>query len=141
MKRTPPGLIAFILLACVLRANAAVPVNVLDVDLAPLIDQSAPHPERFAVNVPHAASTVTQGAWQTNGRTRIWTYAVRIPGAVSVSFHAPLARLPASARLTVGGRDATVVYRAADINRATLWGRPLVGDTLTFQLTVDATEA
>jgi hypothetical protein len=142
MRRTSPDtLISFLFMLCgVVPAYAAAPVEELKVDLAPLIEASAPKANRFAVNVPHLVSAADDGEWTGSGATRTWTYRVRIPSAVSMSFHAPLVRLPGSAVLRVAGREASTTYRHGDAARGTLWGRPLLGDTLAFSLTVDAEE-
>lgn len=142
MKRKSPTLLGLLLVACCIgQVQAAAKIEVLDVDLVPLIDQGAARPERFAVNVAHAISASTQGEWSTNGAMRTWTYRVRIPTAVSLSFHSPEIHLPASARLTVGGASATATYGASDVSRGGLWGRPLLGDSLVFSITVPARDA
>jgi hypothetical protein len=115
--------------------------HILEVDLPALIDQVADQPERFAVNVPHQISASTEGQWTSRGTTRIWNYSVQVPTAVSLSFHASHFVLPASAVLTVTGARATGVYRARDVSRGGLWGRPLVGDTLSLSLSVTSSEA
>jgi hypothetical protein len=65
---------------------------------------------------------------------------VRVPTAVSLSFHAVHAKLPASAVLTVRGITATTVYRDKDLHRSELWSRIHPGDTLEFSLTVTVAE-
>ena len=141
VKRTSSFCILAVLLIFCADAMAAAPVDVLNVDLAPLIDKSASKRERFAVNVPLVASAATHGQWTKGGSTSQWTWQVRVPTAVSLSFHAPQVRMPQSARLTVAGRKDTATYVAEDVRRGDLWGRPLLGDTLTFTLTVNANQA
>jgi hypothetical protein len=114
---------------------------VVPVDLPALIDRVADQPERFAVNVPQQISASTDGQWTSNGTLKTWTLSTQVPTAISLSFHASRLALPASATLTVSGSRTTVVYRAKDINRGGLWGRPLVGDTLTFVLSFPAADA
>ena len=120
---------------------AATAVDVLRVDLNPLIDKAARTPEQFAVKIPHAISIATQGTWAQQGSTSTWTYTIRIPSAVSMSFHASEATLPRSAALTVTTGRTPFRYVARDVSRSGLWGRPLPGDTLTFSLTVNTSEA
>ena len=108
--------------------------EVLTVDLAPLIDQVAAYPSRFAVEVPHSASPVTHGEWSTVGSRSTWRYSLRIPGAVSISFHAAVAQLPDSATLTTTARGTAYVYAAKDVHRGQLWSRIGRGDTLSFEL-------
>lgn len=113
----------------------------VSVDLAAEIDKVAAIPERFAVEVPHAFSAQTHGAWQTVGDTRVWRYALRVPGAVSLSFHAMQTTLPPSATLQVTGGSQHYRYSARDLHRGELWSRIAQGDTLFFTLTVNAAEA
>lgn len=115
-------------------------VETLQIDLRPLIKAAADAPEQFAVLVPHGVTTRSDGQWSTQspGSTH-WSYSIRIPTAVSMSFHATLVRLPASAVLTIRGTATTVVYRAADIKKGELWSRVLPGESL--QLTIDVADA
>src|SRR5271156_3704897 len=118
------------------RSYALPSVDVVNVDLDPLIDASAPHAVRFAVNVPHAVSLGRQGQWQDSGGTSTWTYSARIATAVSLSFHASTIRLPPSAVLEVTGARSSVSYRARDARWDELWARPLIGDEVTVSVSV-----
>ena len=109
----------------------ATAVDTLDVDLNALIDTAAASKNRFAVDIAHPISANNAG---TVSGTSAWTYSVRVPGAISMSFHASEVRLPGAAILTVTNGGTTTTYRSRDINRGELWGRPLLGDTLTFSL-------
>jgi len=121
-------------------ANAAVPVHVVRTDLKPLIRAAYTSPVQFAVLVPHAASTAKDGKWTVQGDRATWTYAVQIPTAVSMSFHATHVSLPASAALIVRGAKTTTSYRARDVHRGDVWSRIYPGDALQFSLTVAAGE-
>ena len=94
--------------------------DTLDVDLNQLIDAAATAKNRFAVDIPHPVSG-----------TNTWVYSVRIPGAVSMSFHASDLSLPGDSVLTVTAGNVATTYRG---HNGELWGRPLLGDTLTFTL-------
>jgi hypothetical protein len=120
---------------------AASAVDTVQVDLNPLIDAAAHSPQQFAVNIQHAISTSRQGTWSQQGATSTWTYTVRIPTAISMSFHAPGVRLPPGAVLTVSSARTTSRFTARDISRTGLWGRPMPGDTLSFSLSVNSYEA
>ncbi|MGB6487379.1 MAG: hypothetical protein WBE91_10890 [Steroidobacteraceae bacterium] len=124
-----------------LRASAAPVVDTVKVDLNPLIDAAVHSPQQFAVTVHHPISISSQGIWARHGSTSTWTYAVRIPTAISMSFHAPQVLLPPSAVLTVSSARTTSKFVARDISRSGLWGRPMPGDTLNFSLSVDSSEA
>src|SRR5580700_4136291 len=114
--------IAFLLVANVGDRAAALPsIDIVDVDLNPLIDASAPYKVRFAVNVPHEVSLGRQGQWQDSGGTSTWTYSARIATAVSLSFHASTIQLPPSAVLEVTGARSSVSYRARDARLGQLW--------------------
>jgi hypothetical protein len=122
-------------------AAAATAQEVLDTDLSPLIDQSAPYSTRFAVDVPHAISITNVGTWTQNGPRSTWTYSIRIPTAVSMSFHASRLNLPASAVLTVTGTNGvSTSYRAHNVARSGLWSRPLAGDSLQISISLSSTE-
>jgi len=119
---------------------AATPVVSVKTDLKPLIRAAAESPVQFAVLVPHAASTATNGEWSsTNGSAR-WVYAVEVPTAVSLSFHAIDSYLPDSAILVVRGARTVGSYRARDIHRHELWSRIYPGQALQFELTVAAAD-
>jgi hypothetical protein len=121
--------------------TSAVAQEVLSTDLAPLIDQSAQFPTRFAVDVPHTVSTANAGTWTQSGTRSTWTYSIRIPTAVSMSFHASGLSLPGDAELTVTGKNgAGVSYKARDIVRGGLWSRLFPGDSLALSLSVSASE-
>jgi hypothetical protein len=113
----------------------------VNVDLNSLIDAAARDKNRFAVNVPRAVSSVSQGRWSQAGASSTWTYRGRVATAISLSFHAVRLALPPSAVLTVSGASTSTRYRARDISRGGLWGRPTVGDTLTLSITVKTQEA
>ena len=114
---------------------AAVPVHVVQTDLRPLIRAAAASPVQFAVTVPHAASSDRDGSWSSAAGRATWRYAVQVPAAVSLSFHAG-GRLPAAATLVVRGTRTTTRYRAADWQRGELWSRIQPGDALQFELSV-----
>lgn len=130
----------FIALCWELPAHASPAVDVVGVDLNPLIDEAAHSREQFAVNIAHPASSTSQGTWSRKGSTSTWTYSARVPTAISMSFHASNVVLPPSALLTVTTAQATSKYARGDVTRSGLWGRPLPGDTLNFLLTVKSTE-
>jgi hypothetical protein len=122
------------------RSYALPSVDIVNTDLDPLIDASAPHAVRFAVNVPHAVSLGRQGQWQDSGGTSTWTYSARIATAVSLSFHASTIQLPPSAVLEVTGARSSVSYRARDARLGELWERPLIGDEITVSVSVAKSE-
>src|ERR1700760_284790 len=75
-------------------------VETLQIDLRPLIKAAADTPVQFAVPIAHSVTTQSNGQWSTKpAGSAQWAYSVRIPTAVSMSFHATLIRLPASAVL------------------------------------------
>lgn len=119
-----------------LVANAGTDLEVLNVDLAPLIERAAPRTAQFAVDVPYAASLDTRGTWTRGDDTSTWTHSVRVPGAVSLSFHATTLVLPTGAVLRVSGGGETYVYDRAGVRRRELWSRVARGDTLSFELVV-----
>lgn len=115
---------------------AATVVHTVTRSLQPLIRDAAASPVQFAVDIPYAASTESDGNWSASAGVAAWHYAVRIPTAVSLSFHALHVRLPGSAILTVQGRSTTVVYRGSDLRGSELWSRIQPGDTLDLTLQV-----
>lgn len=128
-------------LACAvpLAAQAAEPIveETLDVNLDPLIDAAVAKRDRFAVSVPHAVSTDDSGQWTRSGGVSTWRYSVRIPTAVSMSFHADRFELPPSAVLEVGGADgSTAAYSSANGGERGLWSRIQRGSVLQFELRV-----
>ena len=110
------------------------------IDLEALIREASGNPNQFAVHVPHSVTTDSAGNWSANAGTQVWTYAVRIRGAISLSFHAPRMQLPDSALLTVRSASTTVTYRSGDAGRGDFWSRVQPGDTLEFTLAVSAAE-
>jgi lysyl endopeptidase len=142
-SRLPRLLGSTLFTLCVLivfRVSSASPVapsvDILQVDLNPLIDQAAKERNRFAVDIPHAIDASRVGIWSVSGGVAIWRYSVRIPTAVSLSFHAPNIFLPTSAQLSARSGGNTYVYRAADTHMHSLWSRISKGDSLDLELTV-----
>jgi hypothetical protein len=115
--------------------------EVLTTDLAHEIDKVARIPERFAVEIPHRFDVRDHGQWNTENGTAHWRYALRVPGAVSLSFHADLVDLPSSAVLEVSAGSQRYRYSAKDVHRGELWSRIGRGDTLSFSLSVNSAEA
>jgi hypothetical protein len=131
------------LLASIATAHAdsrAPAVHVLTTSLEPLIRAAASSGVQFAVPVPHAASTDSDGAWTVAGGRATWRYAVQVPTAVSLSFHASDSFLPESATLLVTGAGAATSYSARDLRRGELWSRIHAGDTLELALSVAAAD-
>jgi hypothetical protein len=133
------GLVLVLCLTC--RVVAASAVDTVRVDLNPLIDSAARSQEQFAVNIHRAVSSAAQGTWTQKGPLSTWVYTVRIPTAISMSFHASAATLPPSAVLTVSTEHHAAKYSAQNVSRSGLWGRPQPGDTVTFSLGVASSEA
>ncbi len=120
---------------------AAIPVHVVKTDLRPLIRVAVLSPVQFAVPVPHSVSTTSGGSWtSTSDGVATWSYAVQVPTAVSLSFHAINSSLPASATLVVRGAKITTRYTASDLHRGELWSRIYVGEALQLELSVAAAE-
>jgi hypothetical protein len=113
-------------------------VDVVRVDLERLIDAAVKDRNRFAVDIPRAvdASQAGTGTWSVAHGVATWRYAVRVPTAVSLSFHAANIYLPPSAQLKVLAGESTNTYTAKDINRRQLWSRISKGDSLAMELTV-----
>ena len=128
-------------LCCATPAFPATAIDVVRVDLNPLIDSAARSPEQFAVNIPRAVSSSAQGSWSKHGSLSTWVYSAQIPSAISMSFHAPGVILPPSAVLTVSTARSTAKYVARNVSRSGLWGRPLPGDLMNFSLSVNSAEA
>ena len=116
-------------------------VLVVRANLEPLIRAAADSPAQFAVPVPHTASTASSGTWSVAGGQATWRYAVQVPTAVSLSFHALVASFPASATLLVSGGHSATSYGAGELRRGELWSRIHAGDTLELTLTVAAADA
>jgi hypothetical protein len=121
-------------------AASARPAVVVRTNLEPLIRAAADSPVQFAVPVPHSASSASSGSWSVAGGEATWSYAVRVPTAVSLSFHALVPSLPASAALLVSGGQTATSYRAGDLRRGELWSAIHAGDTLEITLTVAAAD-
>ena len=127
--------------ACALLAASSVvqagpQAEVVSTNLAPLIDQAASDPSRFAVEVPHSVGLSSHGKWSSVGSLSVWNYSLRIPTAVSMSFHATPVYFPGSAQLRVTAGNAVYVYSAKDVHRGELWSRIARGGSLTLELSV-----
>jgi hypothetical protein len=139
--RFAPAVFAIFLLGCAAAVAGAPRVApfVVRTDLAPLIRAAASSAVQFAVPVPHAASTAASGQWSVADGAATWHYAVQVPGAVSLSFHAQGA-LPAGATLLVTGGEVSTSYDASALRHGELWSRIHAGDTLELSLTVAAAD-
>jgi hypothetical protein len=138
--RAATALLGLLLSAILDTAAAATPAHIVKADLKPLIRAAAESPTQFAVLVPYAVSTANAGTWSTVAGRSTWRYVVRVPTAVSLSFHALHASLPGSAVLTVRGLATTAVYHGKDLHNSELWSRIQPGDTLEFSLAVSTAE-
>jgi len=137
------GAILLILFAVVgfrasLAQSSASALDVVQVDLNPLIDAAVKDRNRFAVDILHPidSSQAGTGTWIITRGLATWRYSVRVPTAVSLSFHAANIFLPQSAQLKVLGAGSTYIYSAKDINKRQLWSRIAKGDSLSMELTV-----
>jgi lysyl endopeptidase len=128
------------LLCAALPSVAAVPVDVLRVDMQGLIRGASTTPSQFAVPVPHPVSQATDGTWTVSNSHAQWHYTAQVPTAVSLSFFAAHVRLPPSATLSVRGGPAVTHYRARDLHEGALWSRISPGDLLELTLDVAASE-
>ena len=128
--------------ACVLIAvtssvvRAGPQAEVLSTDLPSLIERAVSDPNRFAVEVSHAVDLSSYGEWSTVGARSVWRYSLRIPTAVSMSFHATSVYFPSSVELRVSAAGAVYGYSAKDVNRGELWSRIARGDSLALELSV-----
>src|ERR1700721_3008452 len=102
------GAILLILFAIVgfgasLTQSSAPAVDVVQVDLERLIDTAVKDHNRFAVDIPRVvdASQAGAGTWSVTRGVATWHYSVRVPTAVSLSFHAANIFLRATAQLKV----------------------------------------
>jgi hypothetical protein len=138
IRRALVGASSMLLAAFAHSASAAVAVHIVRTDLKPLIDAAVDSPVQFAVLVPHRVSTASGGTWSEAGGRATWRYAVQVPTAVSLSFHATQSSLPESATLVVASAKTTTSYRARDLHRGELWSRIQPGEGLEFTLTVAA---
>jgi hypothetical protein len=137
------GAILLILFAIVgfgasLTQSSAPAVDVVQVDLERLIDTAVKDHNRFAVDIPRVvdASQAGAGTWSVTRGVATWHYSVRVPTAVSLSFHAANIFLPPSAQLKVLAGGSTYTYSAKDTNKRQLWSRISKGDSLAIELTV-----
>jgi lysyl endopeptidase len=121
-----------------LAQSSAPAVDVVQVDLDPLINAAVKDRNRFAVDIPHVidSSQAGTGTWSVTRGVATWHYSVRVPTAVSLSFHAANIFLPPSAQLKVLGGGSTYIYSAKDTNKRQLWSRISKGDSLAMELTV-----
>ncbi len=142
MKRLqrPRRAVLLCLLATLGTAHAAVPVERVHIDLRPLIRRASAAPAQFAVSVPHKVSAAGGGRWTQAHGEAVWRYAVEVPTAVSLSFHAAPVALPAHAHLVVRGERTTASYGPQSLHRGELWSRVQPGAALEFTLTVPTTE-
>jgi hypothetical protein len=118
---------------------SAIPVHIVRTDLRPLIQAAAQSVVQFAVQVPYSVTTASDGQWSTANGIATWRYAVRVPTAISLSFHANESTLPANAVLVVRGTKTTASYQGRDLRRGELWNRIQAGEALEFELSVPAT--
>jgi lysyl endopeptidase len=134
------GIVLILFAAIGLRTSAAQSnasaVDVVPVDLDPLIEAAAKDRNRFAVDILHVIDANHGGTWSITRGVATWRYSVRVPTAVSLSFHAASVLLPPSAQLSVQSGGYAYIYRAKDTHKRQLWSRISKGDSLTMELTV-----
>ncbi len=132
--------IAPVLILCVSVCAPTLAVTIrtetVQINLDPLIDKAASHPTQFAVDVAHRVSSEANGHWQIGPTSATWEYAVRIPAAVTLAFHAKRLLLPRDGILSLTADGQTYRYRAQDLHRTELWSRIVRGDEITFEISV-----
>ncbi len=102
----------------------AVPLDIEKTDLTPLIEAAAANPNQFAVDIPRAASPGKSGAWSVENGNAVWRYAVMVPGAVSMSFHAINVKLPDGAAVALSnGTDSFPITAKSLTKQGDLWSR------------------
>ena len=114
----------------------AAPLETYKVNLNPLIDKAAHRQVQFAVNVARHMNSGSSGTWTVDASNATWDYAIRIPTAVSMAFHATRLSLPAQGTLTISGHGQSFTYYGRDLHRADFWSRPLKGDAIAMRITV-----
>jgi len=131
-------LFAVIGVAASLSQSNTPTVDVVQVDFNRLISTAVRDRNRFAVDIPRIvdASQSGIGSWSVVSGMATWRYSVRVPTAVSLSFHAANIFLPPSAQLKVTAGGNTYLYGARDTNKRQLWSRISKGDSLTMELAV-----
>ena len=138
LSAAPLILFAVIGFAASISQSITPTVDVVQVDFNRLIGAAVKDRNRFAVDIPHIvdASQAGMGSWSVVHGIATWRYSVRVPTAVSLSFHAANVVLPPSAQLTVTAGGNTYLYRAKDTDKRQLWSRISKGDSLAIELTV-----
>ena len=121
-------------------AWATATIDRVSVHLEPLIAEAAHNPAAFAVPVQHRVTSGESGQWNEIDGVATWTYWVRIPGAVSISFHADSLQLPSDAVLTAAAGDQVYVYTSKQLGSGSMWSHIASGDTLSLRLSLPATE-
>lgn len=121
-----PHLIAITLLAAA-TAQAQAPHDTLEFNRAKSSAAAPPH--RFAEPLAKTVDSHTDGEWSAEGDRARWVYRLQVPGASSVSFHAPTARLPAETDLFVGG----VPHGHGDISTSGMWSQIIQGELLEIE--------
>lgn len=118
-QRSAKKTASVVALACCLLATMVrcqeIPVQIVDVDLSPLVEALADSPARFAVPVRASAELDRHGRWSESGGLSRWRHSMRVPAAISMSFLADRISLPPGATLKISNGDATFQYTAQDI--------------------------
>ncbi len=120
------------------QVAAAASAETLEVRMRELVAVAALEPSRFAVDVAHEVSSSRDGQWQQEGDAVTWHYSLRIPTAVSLSFHADRLDMPAGATLTVRANGREQRLAAHEQRGRGLWSRIVAGDTLHIEATMPA---
>ena len=125
------GACALYSIASAAPAGGNLPVDVVTIDFPKLIDAAAASNSQFALSIPHPVSAATIIDDLPGGRMSLENNAVKIPTAVSLSFHAVGLTLPGDATLSVSSGSNISIYRARDLKYGELWSalrRRLVGN-------------
>jgi hypothetical protein len=139
VRKGTAGIALLLAIFAAAAASAAAPTpaaEVLRYNLDAPVRRAAPDPTRFAVDLPHRVTSVQDGRWSVDGTTAVWSYAYRIPGAVSIGFHAREVSLPASAVLSLTAGTTTYEVRGRELANGEFWSRLGQGDTYRLELRV-----
>jgi hypothetical protein len=130
------GFWAVFLLGLCTFAHGAETLETFQVNLDSLIDKAMRHRTQFAVNVSHHVDSESTGKWRIESGDATWDYAIHIPTAVSLGFHASRLTLPALGTLTITGGGQSFTYKSSDLRRADFWSRTVKGDQVAIRITV-----
>lgn len=137
------GALGALMMLGVAYASSTRDAEVAPIDTSKLAAAASASPELVAPGIDYSVDLATRGEWTDSDGWSTWTYAVRVPGAQAIAFHAAVS-FPPGSHLDVGDNagNAVKTYDAftTAATKDQIWSVLVPGEVLRLTLTLPSDE-